>query len=109
MLVTLSALENNIINKNFKMTCKESTEYFGQKYHCWKENGHGVVDLKKAISQSCDIYFYEVARLLGVDRLNETARRFGLGENVFKGFVEERKGVVPSTKWKRNMLGSHGI
>ena len=46
MLVTLSALENNIINKNFKMTCKESTEYFGQKYHCWKENGHGVVDLK---------------------------------------------------------------
>jgi penicillin-binding protein 2 len=105
MLVTLSALENNIINKNFKMTCKESTEYFGQKYHCWKENGHGVVDLKKAISQSCDIYFYEVARLLGVDRLNETARRFGLGENVFKGFIEERKGVVPSTKWKKKYVG----
>ena len=71
MLVTLSALENNIINKNFKNDLQKIRQnIFGQKYHCWKENGHGVVDLKKAISQSCDIYFYEVTRLLGVDRLN---------------------------------------
>ena len=105
MLVILSALENNIINKNFTMTCKESTEYFDQKYHCWKENGHGVVNLKKAISESCDIYFYEVARLLGVDRLNETAKRFGLGQYVFDGFIEEKKGVVPSTKWKKKYIG----
>ena len=46
---------------------------YEQKYHCWKDKGHGVVDLTKAIKESCDIYFYEVARLLGIDRLKETA------------------------------------
>ena len=64
-----------------------------------------MVNLKKAISESCDIYFYEVARLLGVDRLNETAKRFGLGQYVFDGFIEEKKGVVPSTKWKKKYIG----
>ena len=67
------------------------TEYFGQKYHCWKDKGHGIVNMKKAIKESCDIYFYEVARLLGVDRLHETAMRFGLGQYVVGKFIEEKR------------------
>jgi penicillin-binding protein 2 len=64
--------------------------------------------LKNAIKQSCDIYFYEVARLLGVDRLNETARKFGLGNIVLKDFFDnEKKGVVPSTKWKKEAIGQN--
>ena len=58
------------------------------------------------MKQSCDTYFYEIARKLGVDRLNETAVKFGLGEKVFKGIFEnEKKGLMPSTKWKKNTLG----
>ncbi|MCI5054347.1 MAG: penicillin-binding protein 2 [Pelagibacteraceae bacterium] len=105
MLVAISAMENGIVNSNFKIRCKESTEYFGQKYHCWKEKGHGVVDMKKAIKESCDIYFYEVARLLGIDRMYKTALKFGLGQYVLDNFLEEKKGVFPNTKWKKKYIG----
>ena len=64
--------------------------------------------LKNAIKQSCDIYFYEVARLLGVDRLNLTAEKFGLGKKVLgEAYPEEKKGLFPSTKWKKNNLGQN--
>ena len=79
---------------------------YGQTYHCWKKKGHGIVDLKGAIKQSCDTYFYEISRRLGVDRLSETALKFGLGEKVLQDtFGTEKKGLVPSTKWKKNNLG----
>ncbi len=105
-IVALSALENEIINPNFKVKCSGKMEMYGQTYHCWKEKGHGVVNLRSAMKQSCDTFFYEVARKLGVDRLSETALKFGLGAKVLKGIYEsEKKGLVPNTKWKRNTLG----
>ena len=105
-IVALSALENNVISPNFKVRCTGKTELYGQTYHCWKEKGHGVVDLKNAIKKSCDTYFYEMSRRLGVDRLNVTATRFGLGNKVFDNlYFEEKKGLVPSTKWKKDNLG----
>ena len=105
-IVALSALENNIISENFKVKCTGKIEMYGQAYHCWKEKGHGVMTLKNAIKQSCDTYFYEISRKLGVDRLNETAVKFGLGEKVLKGaFENEKKGLMPSTKWKKDTLG----
>ena len=105
-IVALSALENDVVTKDFKVNCKGKIEMFGQTYHCWKKKGHGVVNLKEAMKQSCDTYFYEVARKLGVDRLQKTAIKFGLGEKVLdKNFINEKKGLVPSTEWKRNNLG----
>jgi len=105
-IVALSALENNVISPDFKVRCTGKTELYGQTYHCWKEKGHGVVDLKNAIKKSCDTYFYEMSRRLGVDRLNVTATRFGLGNRVFNNlYFEEKKGLVPSTKWKKDNLG----
>ena len=105
-IVALSALENNIMSEDFKVKCKGKIEMYGQTYHCWKKRGHGVMTLKNAMKQSCDIYFYEIARRLGVDRLNETAVNFGLGETVLKGvFENEKKGLMPSTKWKKDTLG----
>jgi len=105
-IVALSALENDIISPNFKVRCTGKMEMYGQTYHCWKEKGHGVVNLRNAIKQSCDTYFYEVARKLGVDRLSKTASKFGLGTKVLKEtYGAEKKGLVPSTKWKRNTLG----
>ena len=105
-IVALSALENDVITPNFKVNCNGKTEMYGQTYHCWKKKGHGVVDLKNAMKQSCDTYFYEIARKLGVDRLQKTAIKFGLGEKVLNDtFSVEKKGLVPSTQWKKDNLG----
>jgi len=105
-LVALSALENDVITPNQKVRCTGKMEMYGHTYHCWKEKGHGVMDLRNGIKQSCDIYFYETARKLGVDRLNLTALKFGLGNTVLKGtLANEKKGLVPSTKWKKDNLG----
>jgi penicillin-binding protein 2 len=105
-IVALSALENDVISTKFKVNCTGKMEMYGQTYHCWKKKGHGIVDLRDALKQSCDTYFYEMSRRLGVDRLNITAKRFGLGNTVFKNlYSEEKKGLVPSTKWKKNALG----
>ena len=105
-IVALSALENGIIDKNFKVNCTGKIEMYGQTYHCWKKKGHGLVNLKNAMKQSCDTYFYEVARKLGVDRLKKTSIKFGLGEKVLdETFSNEKKGLIPDTEWKINNLG----
>ena len=105
-IVALSALENDVISPNMKVKCTGKIELYGHTYHCWKEKGHGYMDLRNAIKQSCDTYFYETSRRLGVDRLNVTATKFGLGHKVLNGiFKNEKIGLVPSTKWKKNNLG----
>ena len=105
-IVALSALENNIIDTNFKVRCKGKIELHGQTFHCWKEKGHGTVNLKDAMKQSCDTYFYEIARKLGVDRLKITADKFGLGKKVLGAYFEnEKSGQFPDTEWKKNNLG----
>ena len=105
-IVALSALENNVINTKFKVKCTGKMELYGQTFHCWKKKGHGWLSLKNAMKQSCDTYFYEVARLLGVDRLNITAEKFGLGKKVLGEYFDiEKKGLFPNTKWKKNNLG----
>ncbi len=104
-IVALSALENDVWNPKKYVTCTGLTELYGEKFHCWKKKGHGPMNLRSAIKRSCDVYFYEVARILGVDRLSETAKKFGLGKKVLEGFIEERPGVVPNTKWKRKNIG----
>ena len=105
-IVAISALENDVISPEFKVNCTGKIEMYGQTYHCWKKKGHGVVNLKNAMKQSCDTYFYEVARKLGVDRLKETSINFGLGEKVLKEtYSNEKKGLIPDTKWKKNTLG----
>ena len=107
-IVALSALENNVISTNFKVNCTGKMEMYGQTYHCWKDTGHGVVNLRDAMKVSCDTYFYEMSRRLGVDRLNETAKKFGLGEKVFdNAYNEEKKGLFPSTKWKKEAIGQN--
>jgi len=106
-LVALSALENKIIKPQDTFRCKGKIELHGEKFHCWEKKGHGIVNLRKGIQRSCDVYFYEVARKLGVDRLSQTAKKFGLGKQVLTDFSEERSGVVPNTKWKKKFIGQN--
>jgi len=104
-IVALSALENDITSPKLTVQCKGSIELYGQKYYCWKDKGHGFMNLRNAIKQSCDVYFYEIARRLGVDRLSVTAEKFGLGKKVFNSFKEEKAGLVPNTQWKLKNIG----
>ena len=110
-LVALSALEFGTIDPEKPILCKghkHPYELYGVKYHCWKKNGHGYMKLRNAIKQSCDIYFYEMARILGVDKLAIIAKRYGLGENILKDiYFDEKKGVVPDTFWKKNAIGKN--
>jgi len=108
-LVALAALEFGTIDPEKSIQCKghkHPYELYGVKYHCWKKNGHGYMKLRNAIKQSCDIYFYEMARILGVDKLSIIAKRYGLGSNILKDvYFDEKQGVVPNTEWKKNALG----
>ena len=108
-LVALAALEFGTIDPERPMLCKghkHPYKLYDVKYHCWKKQGHGYMRLRNAIKQSCDIYFYEMARLLGVDRLAIIAKRYGLGSNILKDiYFDEKKGVVPNTLWKKNAIG----
>jgi len=106
-IVALSALENDTVNPSKKIRCKGMMELYGQKFHCWKKKGHGFMNMRDAIKQSCDIYFYETAKKLGVDRLSITAKKFGLGQRVLDGYMEEKSGVVPNTRWKKEVIGKN--
>ena len=106
-LVALSALENDIASTKKYVECTGFIELYGEKFHCWKKKGHGFMNMRTAIKRSCDVYFYEIVKKLGVDRLSETTKKFGLGAKVLDGFLEERSGTVPNTKWKLSNLGKN--
>jgi len=108
-IVALSALENDVMSTKQYVECKGKIELYGQTYHCWKEKGHGFMNMRSAIKQSCDVYFYEVSRRLGIDRLSVTSKQFGLGKKVFEIFHEEKSGIVPNTKWKLKNIGKSWV
>ena len=110
--VALAALEMGVSHKesffcNGKHQIEDSSLESGYKtFHCWKKEGHGNVDMTKAIKVSCDVYFYQIARRIGINKIAEVCKRYGLGEKVFKSLYEEKSGVVPDKQWKFENLGS---
>ena len=110
-LVALAALEkgfdpNKRINCDGSYEIKDTSMEKGTKsFHCWKKKGHGSMNMKEAIQRSCDVYFYTVAREIGINKISEVCKRFGLGEKVFNDFVEELSGTVPNKKWKKKEIG----
>jgi len=107
ILTALSALENDIVSSKLTVKCEGYIDLHGERFHCWKKKGHGIVGMRTALKKSCDVYFYEVSRRLGIDRLAATAEKFGLGKKVLQNYSEEKKGVVPNTKWKIKELGKN--
>jgi penicillin-binding protein 2 len=104
MAVGLAGLEEGIITPDFKVTCTGGATFYGRRFGCWKKGGHGTVDLRHAIEQSCDVYFYTVGNMLGVDRINKWATLFGLGVKSNIDLPNELTGLVPSTEWKREKM-----
>src|SRR5581483_11187429 len=79
MAVALAGLEEGIITPDFHVQCHGSAVFYGRPFKCWKKGGHGSIDLRHAIEQSCDVYFYTVANMVGVDKINKWAEKLGLG------------------------------
>jgi len=100
LIVAAAALEEGIITPDTKVFCNGSFTLGNRTYRCWKKGGHGHVDLHKAIVGSCDVYFYTVGKMLGVDKIAEYAKRFGLGELTGIDLPNEKKGLVPTKDWK---------
>src|SRR5215218_2459492 len=100
MAVGLAGLEEGVITPSTTFFCPGGQSFYGRYFKCHKKEGHGTVDLRKAIEQSCDVYFYNVGNMLGVDRINKWATLFGLGVKSNIDLPNEVTGLVPSTAWK---------
>lgn len=101
MLVAIAALEEGIINQYTNIHCGGSFWIGKHRFNCWKEHGHGAVNLNKAIAESCDTYFYTIADKMGIEKISEVARRFGLGEIYNVGISGEKEGLIPNKEWKK--------
>jgi penicillin-binding protein 2 len=104
MIVALAALEAGVVGPDHGVYCPGHLELGRHTFHCWKRGGHGKVTLVDALAQSCDVYFYELARKVGIDAVAAMARRFGLGERLGIDLPGERAGLVPDKAWKRAAL-----
>ena len=104
MIVAIAALKHGIINKESKTFCNGKIEFGDRLYHCWKNNGHGNMNIINGIKESCDVFFYELARKLGIDRIAEVAFDFGLGQIYDFELKNQKKGIVPSKKWKKDTM-----
>lgn len=100
LIVAAAALEEGLITPKTAFTCNGSIEVGNRTYHCWKKDGHGQVNLHRAIVESCDVYFYNLGKLVGVDKIAEYARGFGLGQPTGIDLPREKSGLIPTKEWK---------
>lgn len=105
-VVALAALEKGAISPDTKIHCSGVTKLGNAEFHCWKKGGHGSLDMQGALEQSCDVYFYEVARRTGIERIGAMARRMGLGDPLGLDLPGEKGGLVPSDEWKMGAIGT---
>jgi penicillin-binding protein 2 len=101
MIVGAAALRAGLTDSSERVYCPGHYDFGGRRFHCWERRGHGSVNLKGAIQKSCDVYFYEIARRLGPERIAAEARTFGLGISYELGMTGGASGVVPNDDWKR--------
>jgi len=103
--VALAALENNVVAKDKSFYCGGAMTLGNHKFHCWKHSGHGHQNIIQALKNSCDIYFYEVAMLLGIEKIADMARILGLGSVTGISLDNEQKGIIPDKEWKLKRYG----
>jgi penicillin-binding protein 2 len=100
VLMSVAALSEGIITPDFRVTCTGTKDFYGHTFHCDKKQGHGTLDLRHAIEQSCDVYFYTVASLMKIDTIHKYAELLGLADKTGIDLPNEVESIVPSTEWK---------
>ena len=101
MAVATAALQEGVISPDFKVHCGGAATFYGRPFKCWKKGGHGTMDLRHAIEQSCNVYFYTIGNMTGIDKIHKWAMLLGLGEKSGIDLPNEVQGLVPSPEWKQ--------
>ena len=105
MIVAIAALYYGAINIETKHFCNGKVSLGERLYHCWKTNGHGLMNVEQAIKESCDVFFYEISKKIGIDKIAKVAKDFGLGKIYNIPLSNQKLGIIPSKEWKKNKLG----
>ena len=105
IITALAGLEEGVIDEDTEVSCPGYYRFGNRTFRCWKRGGHGRVKILKAITESCDVYFYKVGELLGVDRLAWYAKASGLGSPTGINLDKEAKGLIPTAAWKKRRTG----
>jgi len=105
IITALAGLEEGVIDENTQVFCPGFYHFGNRNFRCWKKGGHGQVKIIKAITESCDVYFYKVGELLGVDRLAWYATASGLGSPTGINLDKEARGLIPTAAWKKRRTG----
>ena len=106
LVVALAALEAGVVAPDASFFCNGSLGLGNARFHCWKRGGHGHVSMRDGIKWSCDVYFYEIAKRVSVERIAAMAQRLGLGQTLMPDLNGERPGLVPTREWKQAVIGS---
>jgi len=110
MAVALAAFESGIVSSTHSVVCKGYIDVGSHRFHCWhKHGGHGRLSVVNALAQSCDIYFYEVAQLIGAERLKDMALKLGFGVESGVELPHEKAGLVPGPDWKKRVKGVNWV
>ena len=106
LVMALAGLEAKVVSPWTTFFCSGTTVIYGHPFACWYQPGHGAMNLEKAIQHSCNIYFYNLGKLLGIERIAAYARQCGLGQLTGIDLPGEKRGLVPDPEWKRQNQGA---
>jgi penicillin-binding protein 2 len=104
VITALAALENGIVGPDHRVSCDGDYELGNSRFHCWKKGGHGTLDMVGGIRESCDVYFYDIANRMGIDKIADIALRMGLGDVCGIDISGEKKGFIPTRRWKQKQF-----
>jgi len=104
-LIAIAALASGAMSPSDGVYCNGKARLGNHLFHCWKKEGHGAMSMREAIKHSCDVYFYEAGRRMGIVPMQEMGNKFGLGVKLDIGLPDEKQGLMPSPNWKRARFG----
>lgn len=105
IITAIAGLEEGLINENTTVECNGSYKFGNATFRCWEHKGHGTVNLRRSLRESCDVFYYKLAERLGVNRIAAYAKRFGLGAPMGIGLENEKGGIIPTEQWKLKRFG----
>jgi penicillin-binding protein 2 len=105
IVIAVAGLNDRVVDEKERVFCRGSTRIYDRRFRCWKRGGHGWVNLRKAIKESCDVYFYQLGQKLGISRIAHYARLFGLGTTSGLDVNGENEGLVPDPEWSQRARG----